>query len=67
MKTNESPTNAAGGDNTFCRTCGVMMTEHESLQRNCGGDCLMCMANAGDPDCIEAASRIVGVTTSNTR
>lgn len=31
-----------------CRICNKQMTEEE----NCGGDCVKCMAEAGDPDCI---------------
>lgn len=38
-----------------CSICGAEMTEEVSLRQNCGGDCLMCMASVGDPDCIEAA------------
>lgn len=26
------------------------MTDHESLHQNYGGDCMMCMAEFGDPD-----------------
>jgi hypothetical protein len=34
------------------------MTEGESLHQNCGGDCLMCMAEAGDPDCLKSVLRL---------
>lgn len=47
-----------GGDVERCHICGEPMTEGESLRQNCGGGCLICMAEAGDPDCIEAAFRL---------
>lgn len=47
-----------GGDVEHCHICGAPMTESESLHQNCGGDCLTCMAEAGDLDCMEAAFRI---------
>ena len=47
-----------------CKTCGgslfnptdTAVTEHRWMTpwRNCGGDCLLCMAGTGDPDCITA-------------
>jgi hypothetical protein len=46
------------GDVERCHICGEPMTEGESLRQNCGGGCLICMAEAGDPDCIEAAFRL---------
>ena len=33
-----------------CNICKNEMTEAE----NCGGDCVYCMAEAGDPDCLKA-------------
>ena len=47
-----------GGEVERCHICGAVMTDHESLRQNCGGDCLMCMAEAGDGDCVEAAFRL---------
>lgn len=37
-----------------CNICGVEMQDTEpSPTLDCGGDCLSCMAEAGDTDCIE--------------
>lgn len=33
-----------------CSICKMPMREDE----NCGGDCIYCMADAGDPDCIKS-------------
>ena len=32
-----------------CRACGRAMDSRD----NCGGDCVYCMAEAGDPECIK--------------
>lgn len=42
-----------------CGICGVALTPGESLRKDCGGDCLLCMADAGDPSCIETAYRLL--------
>lgn len=43
---------------SVCRLCGEALSDDtESLHYNCGGDCLWCMAKAGDPDC---QGRVVG-------
>ncbi len=34
----------------FCATCGRKLTEDERV--DCGGDCVFCLAAAGDPDAI---------------
>lgn len=35
-----------------CHSCGVEMDElNNPFTRNCGGDCLKCMAESGDTDC----------------
>ena len=42
-----------------CLTCGKEMSDEEdSLNLNCGGDCLECMASHGDLACIAAVFRI---------
>ncbi len=41
-----------------CSVCGNPMTADSSLRHDCGGDCLMCMAEAGDPECVAAALRL---------
>lgn len=51
-------TEGLDGEAERCRICGAVMTAHESLHQNCGGDCLLCMAEAGDGDCMEAAFRL---------
>jgi hypothetical protein len=37
-------------ENPECTICGALMDTDE----NCGGDCVYCMAEAGDPDCIQS-------------
>lgn len=40
--------------NKKCLTCKrVLNNVEDSKSRDCGGDCLQCMADCGDPDCIE--------------
>lgn len=36
-----------------CLTCGVVLNVSVAT-RDCGGDCLRCMAASGDPDCKRA-------------
>ncbi len=44
-----------------CQTCDQpMSTASETLNLDCGGDCLSCMAWHGDPDAIEAVERLTG-------
>ena len=41
-----------------CKTCDEPLSKDPgSLRYNCGGDCIWCMARAGDPDCV---ARVVG-------
>jgi hypothetical protein len=38
------------------RTCNICKTPFdEGLHQDCGGDCLLCMAEAGDTDCALTA------------
>lgn len=37
-----------------CRICNIELDTHP-LASDCGGDCLLCMAESGDPDCVDAA------------
>lgn len=47
-------------DDSICNICNCVMTDNaNSLHLNCGGDCRLCMAESGDPDCIEAVKQIV--------
>jgi hypothetical protein len=40
--------------------CKICNTPFDSeLHRDCGGDCLLCMAEAGDPDCAVSAVPIL--------
>jgi len=39
--------------------CGVCRREPGDLStRNCGGDCLRCMAECGDPDCMASMDQL---------
>lgn len=48
-----------------CRICRSLLQPYENCPpglepwMDCGGDCLLCMANAGDPECIRAMSEWV--------
>lgn len=43
-----------------CHICGVETQDTEpSPTLDCGGDCLSCMAEAGDLDCIETMYRFL--------
>jgi len=35
-----------------CATCKCVLDSSDPASRDCGGDCLRCMAEAGDPECI---------------
>lgn len=38
-----------------CRICRRQLDNPDDpLSRDCGGDCLLCMAEAGDPECKDA-------------
>jgi hypothetical protein len=42
-----------------CNSCGrVLDNGADPLSTNCGGDCMQCMADAGDPDCISAVRKL---------
>jgi hypothetical protein len=35
-----------------CKTCQRLLDQpQDSFSADCGGDCVLCMANSGDPDC----------------
>lgn len=38
----------------LCKTCKRPLDTGDIRDENCGGDCLMCMAKAGDGDCQHA-------------
>lgn len=37
-----------------CKICGRELDTSDPTTQDCGGDCLKCMAEAGDPDCIKS-------------
>lgn len=37
-----------------CLMCGRLLDTEDIASRDCGGDCLGCLAECGDPDCIDA-------------
>ena len=39
-------------DRSACRICGQVLNLDEQSM-DCGGDCVRCMAEAGDPECVE--------------
>lgn len=42
-----------------CNICGVKLNQPDKREtEDCGGDCLKCMAQAGDPDCIRAMKKL---------
>lgn len=42
-----------------CRTCGRSLDQPaDPLSVNCGGDCLACTSECGDPDCVEAVEAL---------
>lgn len=42
-----------------CLTCHRILDDpDDETTRNCGGECLRCMAAAGDPDCIKSLRKI---------
>lgn len=42
-----------------CLICGVLLDQPGKLDTgNCGGDCVRCMAVAGDPDLIEVMHKL---------
>lgn len=53
------PDPCADSTEGYCRSCGSPMTKEESLRQDCGGDCLLCMVETGDPDCRQRALRLI--------
>ncbi|MCA8050806.1 hypothetical protein [Burkholderia arboris] len=51
-----------------CRICGRALDNPEDpLSEDCGGDCLKCMADCGDPHCVDAVERITVSASSAKR
>lgn len=43
-----------------CKICKCVLNDSSSpATKDCGGDCLACVAAAGDPDCIKALEEIM--------
>lgn len=46
-------------DDALCKICKRKLNNpSDPTTRDCGGDCLRCMAECGDPDCIKEMNRI---------
>lgn len=44
----------------YCGLCKRQLDRlGDPVSLDCGGDCLLCMADAGDPDCTKAVAKIV--------
>ena len=41
-----------------CSICKGLLNTTDPLTRDCGVDCLLCMAEAGDPDCMAAVVEV---------
>lgn len=42
-----------------CQICNRLLNNpNDPYSEDCGGDCLKCMAECGDPECEEAVRRI---------
>lgn len=52
----DEPISSAKGSTamSFCGICKQPLNTGSVASRDCGGDCLKCMAECGDPDCIAA-------------
>lgn len=47
-------------DIALCSICGRRLNNpHDPRSADCGGDCLQCMADAGDPDCIRLLAEAI--------
>lgn len=42
---------------SICRRALNVATD--PFSEDCGGDCLLCMADAGDPECVEAVRQVL--------
>lgn len=43
----------------LCWVCSTPMTDEPGkANTDCGGDCMSCMADAGDPDCLTAMEKL---------
>jgi len=50
---------AMAGEKIRCNICQRELDNpNDALSMDCGGDCLQCMADAGDPDCMAAVQAI---------
>lgn len=52
---------SAEGGKPRCRICNRVLDQpNDPSTDNCGGDCVKCMADSGDPDCIKAMEKLSG-------
>lgn len=49
----------------LCLTCHKIMDTGLLQDTNCGGDCTACMADAGDPGCIETMKAVKEIESHN--
>ena len=62
MKTEMEPVPATSKGQPCCTMCETPLDiPGRPWTRSCGGDCLACMADVGDPDCVAAMAAIVAV------
>lgn len=48
------------GGHQVCKMCLRRLdVKSDARSKNCGGDCLQCMADAGDPACVKAIAKII--------
>lgn len=46
-------------ETNYCHICKRELNNlADPLSTDCGGDCLQCMAEVGDPDCVAAMAEI---------
>lgn len=52
-----------------CSTCGreLNVPANDVVSRDCGGDCLLCMAEAGDFDCFMSLVEVMTKLTNTQR
>lgn len=49
----KAPYDAGPAPTPRCETCDKLLNQPDDpLSKDCGGDCLRCMAEAGDPECV---------------
>jgi len=50
---------------SHCNICHQLLNQpSDPLSMDCGGDCVKCMADAGDPDCIATVEQVKAINKS---